>query len=424
MDWLGLAAGAALIAGWLALGALLVAGSRRIRLLAEVLRQDAPQDGPPPLEVPIAALPTLSIIVTARNEAGAIEGTVERLLRQRYPGLQVIVVDDRSTDGTSEILDRLKGAAGGRLDVVHNRDLPPGWLGKCHACRTGAERARGDFLLFLDGDVALADEDLLARVLRYAERRHIDHLAVVPDLRPVTPLQAALLSAFDQVMLIEQRAFEMDLDLPRGGGGVGAFNLIRRSAYERIGGHQILRMEIADDHRLGILLKESGARQRIMSGLGLVRCPWHRGALGTIRGLEKNLFAGLRYSVPNLVTQTIGAAFLHVGPTLLALMGRSFRATVPLLVQASILLLVALASRRRLAYNPLALFVMYPLSLILFTGAVWNSALATLRQGGVLWRDTFYPLADLRAGAIPRGAGRRYLVRLTDGPAGGRRPAP
>ena len=133
------------------------------RLLAEVLRQDAsqedavPRDGAPPRDGPAAALPTLSIIVTARNEAGAIEGTVERLLRQRYPGLQVIVVDDRSTDGTSEILDRLEGAAGGRLDVVHNRDLPPGWLGKCHACRTGAERARGDFLLFLDGDVALAD---------------------------------------------------------------------------------------------------------------------------------------------------------------------------------------------------------------------------------------------------------------------------
>ncbi|HZM69528.1 MAG TPA: glycosyltransferase family 2 protein [Candidatus Cryosericum sp.] len=424
MHWLGLAPGTVLITSWLALGALLVAGSRRVRLLAEVLRQDASQDDAPPRDGAATALPALSIIVTARNEAGAIEGTVERLLRQRYPGLQVIVVDDRSTDGTSGILDRLKGAAGGRLDVVHNRELPPGWLGKCHACRTGAERARGDFLLFLDGDVALADEHLLARVLRYAERRRIDHLAVVPDLRPVSPLQAALLSAFDQVMLVEQRAFEMDLDLPRGGGGVGAFNLIRRGAYERIGGHQLLRMEIADDHRLGILLKESGARQRIMSGLGLVRCPWHRGALGTIRGLEKNLFAGLRYSVPMLVVQTVGAALLHLGPALLALFGRSFWATVPLLVQALILLLVSVVSRRRLAYNPLALFIMYPLSLALFTWAVWNSALATLRQGGVLWRDTFYPLADLRAGAVPRGAGRRYLLRLSDGPAGGRRPSP
>jgi hypothetical protein len=161
-----------------------------------------------------------------------------------------------------------------------------------------------------------------------------------------------------------------------------------------------------------------------MSGLGLVRCPWHRGALATIRGLEKNLFAGLRYSVPMLVAQTIGAACLHLGPALLALVGRSFRASVPLLVQAGILLLVSFASRRRLAYNPLALCIMYPLSLALFTWAVWNSALATLRQGGVVWRDTFYPLADLRAGAVPRGVGRRFLVRLSDGPAGGRRPSP
>jgi len=419
MSWLELAVGAYLLGAWILLGGLLIAGSRRIRLLADELRSEGP-----PQDRAAATLPALSIIVTARNEAAAIEGTVGRLLRQRYPGLEVIVVDDRSTDGTSDVLDRLAAGAAGRLTVVHNSALPPGWLGKCHACRLGAERARGDFLLFLDGDVTLMQEDLLTRVLDYAERRAIDHLAVVPDLRPVTPLQAALLSAFDQVMLVEQRAFEMDLDLPRGGGGVGAFNLIRHSSYDRIGGHQLLRMEIADDHRLGVLLKESGARQRIMSGLHLVRCPWHRGALATIRGLEKNLFAGLEYSVPMLVVQTIVAGALHVGPTLLALTGSASWAFVPLGAQAMILLAVFVAARRRLVYNPLALWVMYPVSGVLFTYAVWNSALTTLRQGGVRWRDTFYPLADLRAGVVRRGAGRRFLLTLRDGPAGGRRPPP
>jgi len=235
-------------------------------------------------------------------------------------------------------------------------------------------------------------------------------------------LQAGLVSVFDQVMLVDLRAHEMHLDLPRGGGGVGAFNMVRRTAYDRVGGHNLLRLEIAEDYKLGILLKESGARQRIMSGLDLVHCRWHRGAFGVIRGLEKNLFAALGFSVPRLVAQTAGAVLLHAGPALLAILGRSPAALVPLLLQTGILFAAFVAGRRRLAYNPLLLLLMYPVACLLFTYAVWNSALTTLRQGGVRWRDTFYPLAALRAGVVARGAGRPYLVRLAGGPAGGRRP--
>jgi hypothetical protein len=89
-----------------------------------------------------------------------------------------------------------------------------------------------------------------------------------------------------------------------------------------------------------------------------------------------------------------------------------------------VILAMFVASRRRLAYNPFLLWAMYPVSATLFVCAVWNSALATLRRGGVVWRDTFYPLPDLRAGVVRRGAGRRFLVTFQGGPAGGRRPPP
>jgi glycosyltransferase involved in cell wall biosynthesis len=407
MDWPIVLLAVVLACVWPALAILVILCSRQIPLLREVLGPIAP------------ALPSLSVVVTARDEAARIEDTVRRLLAQEYPRLEILVVDDRSTDGTAEILDRLAAgaadrisspAAPPRLAIEHVRDLPAGWLGKCHACRRGADRARGEFLLFLDGDVALADQHLLARVMTWVEARRIDHLAVLPDLRPTTRLQAGLLSVFDQMLLLFVRAWEIDRDRPRGGGGVGAFNLVRRSSYDRIGGHELLRMEVVDDYKLGVLLKESGARQRMASGLDLVHCPWHRGAWGVVRGLEKNVFAGIGYSVPRLVLFTLAALGLVYGPAALALHGPAPWAAAPLGAQAAALLAAFTAERRRLATPPILLWVLYPLAAGLMILAAWNSALTTLAQGGIRWRGTFYPLEALRRGSVPVGAGRRFLI--------------
>ncbi|OLD66916.1 MAG: hypothetical protein AUI52_01970 [Acidobacteria bacterium 13_1_40CM_2_68_10] len=349
----------------------------------------------------------MSAVVTARDEAEAIETTVSRLLAQRYAGLEVIVVDDRSTDGTAEILDRLQAEAGdARLVVIHNRDLPRGWLGKCHACHRGAARARGEWILFLDGDVELVSEDLLARAVTLAETRRLDHVAVVPDQRPVSPLQQALISVFAQMYLLAARVYEMDRDRRRGGAGIGAFNMVRRSAYDRIGGHALLKMDPADDYKLGRLLKESGARQRLFDGVGLVRCPWHRGALNVARGLEKNLFTGFDYSVLELVGFTALALVLVFGP-LAALIAAAW---LPFALQA---LFVGSGSRlqaQRYGGSALRLSLLYPAAVLLLLGAAWNSALRTIARGGVRWRDTFYPLAELRAGRVRAGAGRRFEV--------------
>src|SRR5206468_3127416 len=178
-------------------GSLLHRASRQIAPLGEALGlEKGGQAGPgePPNAVP---LPALSVVVTARDEAEGIEATVRRLLAQRYAALEVIVVDDRSTDGTGAILDRLQGEAGpGRLTVIHNRELPRGWLGKCHACQLGALRARGEWILFMDGDVELVSEELLARVAHLAETARLDHVAVIPDQRPLSPLQQAFVTVF------------------------------------------------------------------------------------------------------------------------------------------------------------------------------------------------------------------------------------
>jgi glycosyl transferase family 2 len=409
MTWPLIAASTLCVIVWLVLTALYVLASRQVRPLEEVLAgRSAAGAGAP--------LPGLSIVVTARDEAQDIEATVRHALAQVYPGLEVIVVDDRSADGTSAILDGLAPSVGGdRLRVIHVRDLPAGWIGKCHACHVGAGEARGAFLLFMDGDVTLAAPDLLGRIVTWMERSAVDHLALFPDLRPYGALQAGLMHAFEQAMLLVVRAWEMDRDRPRGGGGVGAFNLIRRTAYDRIGGHLRLRMEVADDYKLGMLLKESGARQRIYSGMGLVRCPWHRGTLAVLRGLEKNMFSGVDYSLTRLVAETAALVALNVGPVAIGLVAGTPVGWAPFAVQAACVFAAAASAARRIDRHPLVLGALYPLSLALLSFAMWNSVLRTLARGGVLWRGSFYPLAALRRGLVRPGDGRRAVP---SGPTG------
>jgi cellulose synthase/poly-beta-1,6-N-acetylglucosamine synthase-like glycosyltransferase len=407
-------AGGLLILFWVALAALHLAGSLQVRSLIDVLAEEEAIRAARLAEAPV---PPLSVIITARDEAASIESTVRLALSQRFPNLEVIVVDDRSGDETGAILDRLAEARRAeprpgepRLTVIHLRELPAGWIGKCHACDAGARRAAGRWLLFMDGDVGLASGDLLHRVVAFAEARRIDHLSIFPDLRPLGPLMGALMLAFEQAFLFAARAWEIHRDLPRGGAGVGAFNLLRREAYVRVGGHTRLKMDVLDDLNLGRLLKESGARQRLYSGVDLVYCPWQRGAWAVVRGLEKNLFAGLDYSIAAVVTQTTIGLLAFLGPLFVGLAGGgppgSILRWAPLAVQAGVLVAQAHLSARRLSTRPMALVAFYPFALGLLFFAAWNSMLATLRRGGVLWRGTFYPLADLRRAGVRPGAGR------------------
>lgn len=382
---------------------------RQVRLVRDVLAPAADRGA--------GALPSLTVVVTARDEEAEIETTVRGLLAQRYPDLQIVVVNDRSRDRTGAILDGIASepAARGRLEVIHNGSKPEGWLGKCHACRIGAARARSAWILFKDGDVTLVGEDLLARIVRMAERQGLDHIALIPDMGPVSAMQSALVGAFGQAFLVLARAHEMDEDRPRGGAGIGAFNLMRRDAYLSVGGHERLRMDPGDDVKLGQLLKEAGYRQRIYSGLGLVLCPWQRGTAGVVRGLEKNAFSGVRYSVFLLASLSILVAWMTVGPLLNGIAGLVIggagappfvraAAWAPFAIQQGIALL-GWVLRGRIFGVSFAAALLYPLAVVLLGIAVWNSAIRTLRRGGISWRGDFYPLAGLREGLVRPGAG-------------------
>lgn len=376
-----LAAGA--LAGWLLF---LAAGVRTRRALLPL--PPVPADAP---------LPSLSAVVPCRDEAGGVEEAIRSLLAQDVPGLEVIAVDDRSTDGTGALLDRL-AAQDPRLRVVHVTALPPGWLGKTHACAAGARRASGSWLLFTDGDVVFAP-GALRRALAVAAWRGLGHLTAVPLLVAPGLLERAFVTAFAALASPFLRIWELPRAGTRAYAGIGAFNLVRRDAYEAAGGHARLALEVVDDVKLGLLLRRSGAPQAVAESGGLVQVRWHHGFRATALGLVKNAFAALEYRVGSALAAALAGLAGALLPIGLALAAPSAAARA----LAAAALLVSIAhhlpwARRGRGSGIEALLL--PVCGVVLAGVVLASAAAAWRRGAVIWRGTRYPLAALRAGCL------------------------
>src|SRR5271170_4547775 len=211
--------------------------------------------------------PLVSIVVPARNEERDIEQSLARLLELDYGNYEVIAVNDRSTDRTGEIMESVaaRPAAHGRLRVIHHRELPAGWLGKTHAMWTATNEAKGDWLLFTDADVQFKP-DSLRRALAYAEAEHADHVVVFPQMIMKRPGEFMMIAFFQTMFVFGHRPWKVADPKSKDHMGVGAFNLIRRSAYEAVGTYEALRMEVLDDMKLGKVVKNAGLAQRNVFG--------------------------------------------------------------------------------------------------------------------------------------------------------------
>ncbi len=350
----------------------------------------------PPLDSSDAAVqtqPKVSVIVAARDEAARIETTVRQLLAQQAIELQLIVVDDRSTDGTQEILARLS-AGDHRLQVIRIDQLPDGWIGKCHACHAGASAATGDWLLFTDGDIWLS-ADVIARAVAAAGREQAAHVCLTPGVSPAGTLVRAGLLSF-QIAMIDHIA-RVNRDSRRGFIGIGAFNLVRAELYRSFGGHEPLRLDVLDDMKLGLLMRRAGGRTRCFVGDDDVQADWAASLWGIVRALEKNGFAQARYNLAVVVLIVVvilvfwTAAF--VGPWT----GTAAGITAGIGLASMIVPATMLAVRQRWS---IVSALLTPVACLVLVVAVTNSTVVTLRQGGIRWRDTFYPLATLRQGLV------------------------
>lgn len=358
-------------------------GNRSIRALRDL----------PPLA---GSLPRVSIVIPARNEERNLEGALRSVLALDYDDLEIDVVDDRSTDHTGEILDRM-AAADPRLRIVHVRELPPGWLGKNHALWLGAEKATGEFLLFTDADVVMAPSTLRRAVGAMVGDR-LDHLTAAPEIERPSALFEMFIGAFSLFFTLFTKPWKAKDPESPSHVGIGAFNLVRAAAYRAAGGHRAIAMRPDDDLKLGKLLKKNGFRQEFVFGMGMLRVEWYASVRELIQGLMKNAFSGVDYRVGVVVIATVAQLLMLVWPFLALFLTSGATRWLNL---ASVLVLVALcwinaplAGVRR--WHGLG----FPFATLLFLYIVWRAMVLTLWRGGIDWRGTHYPLAELKANKV------------------------
>lgn len=338
-------------------------------------------------------LPKLSVVIPARNEERKLEGALRTVLGQDYPHLEAILVNDRSTDGTGRTMEHLT-AGRGDASVIQVEELPEGWLGKNNAIHVGTERASGDWLLFTDGDIHFHPA-AFRRAIAYAEERSLDHLTLVPELKLSGYWLRGVVAFFYTAFLVHRGYYKANIPSSETGVGIGAFNLIRREAYDEAGGYKALAQRPDDDLALGGRVKKLGLRQELALGHGLLEVEWYASLGEFFCGVEKNSFAALGYSVPKVVFYAAEIPALTAWPFAAAFLASGATAA---LYAGSVAAQVATFAvcNRFLRGRVFLLALGYPACALLFSYALLRSALLALARGGIYWRGTFYPLSLLK----------------------------
>ncbi|MEM8710083.1 MAG: glycosyltransferase [Planctomycetota bacterium] len=374
----------------------------RIRVPTEPPGNDT--SGGAPSQDPVD-LPTAAVIVAGKDEADSIEGALRSLASQANERIRIIAVNDRSADGTAEILDRLAAEFEG-LDVLHVDELPGGWLGKNHALHRGAVAASAgssppDFLLFTDADVHFVPKGLEA-VVDHAAAEGLDHLAGAPRVEARSWALAGQIASFGVLFGLFTRPWSVPNPKSRSYVGIGALNLVRRTAYEGAGGHQAISLRIDDDLRLGKRIKESGGRSAFSFADGVASLTWYPTLPHMLRGLHKNAFAGIDFRLSLAVLATVFLLAAFVGPFAVALappgLGVSIAARA-LCAATSALHLIGAAESARNAGLPRSSALFFPLGILLFLAVLWRSALGAILTGRIVWRGTSYRLTEVRGAA-------------------------
>ena len=337
-----------------------------------------------------ASEPFVSVVVPARNESHIIEDTVRAFLAQDYPHLELIVVNDRSTDGTAEILGRIADA---HLTVIDGEEPPPGWLGKPWALEQGSRRARGELILFADADIIYAPAAVRAAV---AELLRSDSalVALFPYFEmhtfgehigmPMLPFVFAMVPLW-----LANRWQRPGLAI---GGGAG--NFVRRESLEAIGYFTNLRDAVVDDIGLAQLVRQHGGRTHGVRAEHLVHVRMYHGTRAIVEGFTKNLFPAIGRSY--VIATPLFALLIacHLLPYGLAVSGDRYAIATVILISATRALLFG-----AMGYSILNAIFLHPLMIGMWAYIFLRSVWITGVRKQVRWRGRVYDATQTRFGA-------------------------
>ena len=341
--------------------------------------------------------PDLTVVIPARDEEEVISQCLRSLVASVGVKLQIVAVDDRSTDLTGAYMDEIaaeaRAAKGPHIfKVIHITQLPAGWLGKPHALAAGANRATSPWILFTDGDVLFGPR-ALEFALRKATELSADHMVLAPTIIFRSAGERVVLGAMQAMAMWMLRLWKIADPRAKDSFGAGAFNMIRREAYEAVGGFEELRLEILEDVFLGMRVKRAGFAQRVILGRNLVRLRWINGTFGIIDLVEKNGFAVTRFRTPLHLLACFSFA-IHAIVPLAAIFSGGWNTAAGILTYLGLVL--AYAANRRVNRVPVWCAFFFAPAVLLVGWSFLRSMLLALARGGVIWRGTLYPLAELR----------------------------
>lgn len=385
IDWLINIYGVAMILLWW------FAGLRSINNYLEVESLDKTA------ERPADDWPKVTVIVPASNEAENLRKSIPTLLKQNYPNLEIILINDRSTDETASVIDEL-GGNDKRTRTIHINELPDGWLGKVHALATGTGMSTGEWLLYTDADVHF-EPDTLRLAVSHVLTRGCDHLALMPRLVTNSFWLEVAIRAFGILFLQATGAATVGKPGSHSYIGIGAFNLVRKSALERTAGFSWLRMEAIDDVGLGLLLHRTGARSCCAFGFEHLSLTWYPTVRSMFRGLEKNLFGGSRYHLGRMIVQVTILWMVSLAPFLCILWAPMAQLRFGWLAVLILLLAMGWVSRNRTGtFKDLLPTLFLPVGFLMLSLMLIRSGIMCTVRRGIIWRDTWYPVDRLRDG--------------------------
>lgn len=341
----------------------------------------------PPDPVPVAR-GRVSVVIAARNEEDDLGATLDALLAQDYPDLEIVVVDGGSTDGTRSVID----ARGPRVRCVPEPPLPRGWVGKNWACWTGASATDGPWLLFLDADVR-THPAAVRTTLEWAERERADLVTIAPQLEMVGFWERLVLPMYIQMVLSYFRTPHMHRAGSRAAMANGQFWLTRRTEYAATGGHAAVRGRVLEDVAIARRYRDAGLRLRVAWAPNLGRTRMYRDRHEMFEGLLKNVH-GLDFSAARQAGFLAGLVGLFLLPLGLLPLGL---ATGSLLLAAlgAILYLALFGKHVAFAHAigaPAAYGLLYPLAIGWYVGLVSTSLVRGLRRRPIDWKGRSYPL--------------------------------
>lgn len=338
----------------------------------------------------------VSLIIPARNEEQTIGNCLDSLSKQTYQNLEIIVVDDDSTDRSCEIVTRYSKEFG-NIRLVSAGPKPSDWVGKTWPCWRGYQESSGEFLLFVDADSKL-EPRTVELCLGYAKEKHIDMLSISPRIEMIGFWTAAVLPIVTGAINLLYPMEKVNDSGSNRAYVFGTFILVKRSVYEKTGGHQAVNQELVEDAAIARLTKKSGFVLRIERGLDLLSTEWEREPRSIYSGLERVTSSSIKEYGMISILNAVFVFFLTLYPILLAtslvilhpsntLLEAGFIAS--LLNIVCFLVFVSFELHQisgKVSYFP----ILYPIGVSIFICAIISSSLKISRGKKISWKGSGY----------------------------------